>query len=194
MGILGDDLTYSTGLVTWENQKYALFGDLCNLDHTVKAISMTLIKCCGQGGWINNWRMGIYKLTDDVIANAILQATTPVAKDVGVEKITQCEEICSRTINFTAPFLLDAGKYALVVHNFGWNTTGRWLRSYAGTKVGMKIQKAVDDTFGDGLSDPFGEGGTLVDPNSTSLYLTYEEIGKRKWQLSGKKSCCMPFM
>lgn len=76
-----------------------------------------------------------------------------------------------RNFTFSGGLSLGAGSYAICLHGGG---SGSSVRSTYEISAGNHIQWSVSDSYSDGLSNPFGSGGTNSSNTIMSAYAIYE--------------------
>jgi len=143
------------------DHKLAAYGISYNLDRraTITKIRAYL--------WANldtsKGTCGIYKIVGTDIQNAILMGSTQELTGINTTAMW-------RNFTFTGGLLLEAGSYALTIH--AGNETSS-LRGKYDSETGSHYQGLVDDTYANGLSDPFGSNGENIPNAYISIYAEY---------------------
>jgi len=143
------------------DEKQGSWGSYYTLGETGLVKKMTAY-CAASVGTVGV-RMGIYERVD-ALANAVLKGqTSAVSVPTGW---------AWRDFTFPSPILLSPGNYV-----FAFISNGDFLCRAEPGEVGNYRQVDVPDTYADGLSDPFGTGGSLDTDYALSIYATYDPVG-----------------
>ncbi|MBA7492009.1 hypothetical protein ES702_02558 [subsurface metagenome] len=143
------------------NQKTAAYGTSYNLDRRATVTKIWLY--CWASADVQKGTCGIYSIEGHDIENAVLMGSTQELTGINTTAMW-------RNFTFTGGLALEAGDYAITIHA-GDISAG--LRGKYDAETGSHFQGNVPDTYADGLSNPFGSGGSNLSNCYVSVYAEY---------------------
>lgn len=160
-GIIGDNTDYGGAPYMMSgNTKVGVWGSLFDVP-SGEAWDITQIKAKIKNEFSYNFRYGIYKLVNGYSTAELVAYTASTNVQVFGTIVT---------LNLTYPsstVTLGEGSYLFCIFCEGG------IGVYGGTYSGQTERHGVGDTWSDGLSDPFGSGGSQNSNFSRTIYAEY---------------------